>query len=58
MKYEQGELSEVETLELFSELIKTGTVWKLQGHYGRTATELMKSGYLTLTGNVNYSAIE
>lgn len=43
--YEQGDLDEIETIELFQELINNGMVWKLQGHYGRTAKYLIENGY-------------
>lgn len=52
MDYEQGLLSEKETLELFSELICTGMVWRLQGHYGRTAMNLIESGCLDKKGKI------
>ena len=41
MDYEGGEISEGDALKLFSNLIKTGLVWSLQGHYGRTAQSLI-----------------
>ena len=52
MAYEGGELPEGEILELFSELIKNGMAWSLQGTYGRTAQALIKSGYISATGEI------
>jgi hypothetical protein len=50
--YESGELNDAETLQLFADLIKSGEVWWMQGHYGRTATELLDNGYITADGEV------
>ena len=50
--FESGELSDEKTLKLFSKLIKSGLVWKLQGHYGRTADNLIKTGYLDRKGKI------
>jgi len=38
--YECGELNDEETLELFQQLVATGTIFHLQGHYQRTAVAL------------------
>ena len=50
--YESGELNDAKTLQLFADLIKSGEVWWLQGHYGRTATALLDGGYITADGEV------
>ena len=50
--YEAGELGINETLQLFANLIKTGMVNRLQGHYGRTAIYLVENGQIDLHGNV------
>jgi hypothetical protein len=57
MGYECGDLNDKETLELFSHLIKNGMVWKLQGHYGRTANSLINNDYICKNGNINWSYI-
>jgi len=45
MAYEANELDEKQTIEFFQELIDTKLAWSLQGHYGRTAQELINAGY-------------
>ncbi|QMP84510.1 hypothetical protein HUN43_00062 [Streptomyces phage Endor1] len=50
--YEEGELDEADTLDLFSTLVKSGMAWTLQGHYGRTARNLIDNGYLTEEGEI------
>lgn len=46
--YENGELDQQATFELFQDMINDGTVWQLQGHYGRTAVALIAAGHCTL----------
>lgn len=37
IEWENGEMSEPETQELFEELVQTGLIYQLQGAYGREA---------------------
>lgn len=48
IEFEEGRLVESETVRLFQKLIDDGTVWKLQGSYGRTAQGLIQDGKCTL----------
>ena len=50
--FEDGELSETKSIELFSHLIETGLAWSLQGFYGRTARDLIDAGYLDNSGKI------
>jgi hypothetical protein len=52
MAFENGELDEVEVVELFSVLVQSGLAWQLQGFYGRTAMSLIRGGFLTKNGDV------
>ena len=57
MGYECGDLNDKETLELFSHLIKNGMAWSLQGHYGRTASELMARDLIDKNGDINWDVL-
>lgn len=52
MDYEEGNLSEKEQVVLFSNLVKTGMAWSLQGAYGRQAKRLIDAGYLDKSGKI------
>jgi hypothetical protein len=45
--YESGEMTEEEVVDFFQELVDSGLAWRLQGSYGRTATVLIESGFVT-----------
>ena len=45
IRYENGEMTDDEVIEFFQGLINSGMCWRLQGHYGRTATALINGGY-------------
>lgn len=42
--WENGSLSDDDTVALFQELIDSGLVWRLQGCYGRQANTLLSYG--------------
>lgn len=52
MSYEQGDLDEWESIELFSDLVASGIAWQLQGSYGRTASALIDGGILDREGSI------
>ena len=56
--YEQGELNDQEVVCLFAELVKSGMAWSLQGSYGRTASALIKEGWIDHEGNVSLAVFE
>ena len=51
--FESGELSEEDAIAMFQAMIDDGSVWKLQGSYGRTAVNLIESG-LCMLGPVGH----
>jgi len=52
MAYESGELKAEDTLKLFAELIRTGQIWSLQGHYSRTGSALIQDGFISSKGKI------
>lgn len=44
--YEAGELDQEGVIDLFRQLIATGVIYHLQGHYQRTARQLHSQGLL------------
>lgn len=46
--YEQGDLDEDATVTLFQNLVDTGLLFQLQGHYHRVAADLVRSGLITI----------
>lgn len=46
--YENGEMEFEKEVKFFQGLIDSGRAWKLQGHYGRRAMQMIEAGYCTL----------
>lgn len=46
MSYEQGILCNDEIVYLFQQLIDSGLLWDLEGHYLRTAKYLLENGLI------------
>lgn len=44
--YETGQLDEDETVALFADLIRSGSIDHLQGHYQRTAWQMIRCGLI------------
>lgn len=49
MAYENGELDTDKTVELFQNLVDSGLIFSLQGHYMRVVKDLVEAGLLDLT---------
>ena len=48
MQYEgEGFEDDEDVIDGFQAMINDGTVWKLQGHYGRTTAALIENGACT-----------
>lgn len=50
MDFEGGDITEERLIEGFQHMIDDGSVWKLQGSYGRTAHALIEQGYCHARG--------
>ena len=44
IKYESGDMTQEEQIKFIQRMIDDGTVWHLQGSYGRMATTLIRAG--------------
>ena len=50
--YENGDLNLTQEILLFAKLVETGRAWKLQGHYGRIAMEMIDLEFINKDGKV------
>jgi len=57
LEFEGGEISQEDTVELFSHLVETGQCWTLQGMYGRAACSLIEAGVLDKKGKIDWDAL-
>lgn len=57
VQYEAGLLNAHEILELFADLISTGMLPHLQGHYGRAGSDYMKGGFISRAGVIDWEAV-
>lgn len=44
--YESGELDEEQVVALFQNLLDTGALYHLQGHYHRVASDMLRAGLI------------
>jgi len=58
MFYEAGDFSTSDTVILFSDLVRLGLAWSLQGTYGRIAQRLIDTGILDQEGNIDWEVVE
>lgn len=52
LDFEDGTLSDEETVKLFARLIRTGLAFTLQGSFGRTAAAFIESGRISPAGEI------
>lgn len=52
IQYESNDFHQQEKIEFFAELIRSGYIHSLQGHYHRTAQALIEGGYISEDGEV------
>ena len=52
ISYESGEMTPDDVIYFFAELVETGFINGLQGHYQRTARDLIEGGYISEDGEV------
>jgi hypothetical protein len=50
--YESGQMSHDDIIYFFGELVSTGFIHAMQGHYQRTASDLIEQGILSEDGEV------
>jgi len=52
IQYESGEMTPDDIIQFFAKLVETGLINVMQGHYQRTAQDLIEGGYISVDGEV------
>jgi saccharopine dehydrogenase-like NADP-dependent oxidoreductase len=58
VEYESGEMCLKEQVKLFSDLVKSGVAYTLQGIYGRTAKRMIAHGLFDEKGVINQEKLD
>jgi hypothetical protein len=58
IRYEEGDMTVREMVYFFSLLIRSGMLNRMQGSYGRMASQLFEHGLLDASGQVNRDNLE
>jgi len=54
--WEEGNVTAQQERKFFQKMVNDGSVWKLQGMYGRRATELLNTGQIDYPVRKTYDA--
>jgi hypothetical protein len=52
IQYESGDMSHDDIIQFFAKLVETGLISAMQGHYQRTAQDLIEGGYISIDGKI------
>lgn len=56
INYEEGRMTSAQEKKFFQKGVNDGSVWKLQGSYGRRAQELLNAGEINYPSKKTYDA--
>ena len=57
IRFENGGMELSEVIELIQEMIDDGSVWEMQGSYGRLAARLIQNGHCVMPEGVKNNEI-
>jgi hypothetical protein len=58
VKWEAGQMNTKQEVKFFSELVKSGMAWSLQGMYGRRAMDFIEAGIIDKSGKINRKKLQ